>query len=259
MSDTSHPRQETTTDAVLGGRVTLRQPASGYRVAIDPILLAAACPATAGDLVADLGCGVGTAALCLARRVPDARCVGVDLQGELVALAHQNARDNGLADRISFVAGDILDRNLPIYTRPADHAIVNPPYLKRGSATPSTNPIKALANVEGEADLGAWVAAAARAVRPGGSVTFIHRADRLPELLALLGARCGGIVIQPLQPKAGAAAHRVLVAGRVGQRLPATLLLGLILHEDDGSFTPSVQRILRDGAALPLNAPSALP
>ncbi|MGH6894438.1 MAG: tRNA1(Val) (adenine(37)-N6)-methyltransferase [Dongiaceae bacterium] len=251
MADSAHCAA-TTSDTVLGGRVTLRQPATGYRVAIDPILLAAACPAEPGETIVDLGCGVGTAALCLARRVSDVRCIGVDLQSELAELASQNARDNDLAARVSFLAGDILDRTLPIYAKPADHVIVNPPYLKRGSATPSGNPVKALANIEGEADLAAWVMAAAKAARPGGSITFIHRADRLPELLALLGARCGGLAIQPLHPKAGAAAHRVVVAGRLGQRLPAILLPGLVLHEADGSFAAFPNRILRDGAALPM-------
>jgi tRNA1(Val) A37 N6-methylase TrmN6 len=253
MNDAPASPLPTTSDAVLGGRVTLRQPAVGYRVAIDPILLAAACPAEPGETIADLGCGVGTAALCLVRRVPDVRCVGVDLQSELAELANENARENGLAEHATFLAGDILDRALPIYAKPADHVIVNPPYLKRGTATPSDNPVKALANIEGEADLAAWVAAAAKAARPGGTITFIHRADRLPELLALLGARCGGLVIQPLHPKAGAAAHRAIVAGRLDQRLPAILLPGLIVHEPDGSFAPLLERVLRDGAALPMN------
>jgi tRNA1(Val) A37 N6-methylase TrmN6 len=252
MNDAPTSKAATTLDTVLGGRVTLHQPALGYRVAIDPILLAAACPAEPGETVVDLGCGVGTAALCLARRVPDVRCVGVDLQGELADLANLNAAENNLADRAHFLAGDILDRALPIYTRPSDHVIVNPPYLKRGTATPSDNPVKALANMEGEADLAAWVAAAVKATRPGGTITFIHRADRLPELLALLGARCGGLVIQPLHPKAGAAAHRAIVAGRLDQRLPAILLPGLIVHEADGSFSVPVQRVLRDAAALPM-------
>lgn len=242
----------TTFDSVLGGRVTLHQPALGYRVAIDPILLAAACPAEPGERVVDLGCGVGTAALCLARRVADVQCTGVDLQPDLADLANRNAQDNGLADRVSFIAGDILDRALPIYARPADHVIVNPPYLKRGAATPSENPIKALANIEGDADLAAWVAAAAKAARPGGTITFIHRADRLPELLAQLGSRCGGIAILPLHPKAGAAAHRAIVTGRLEQRLPAILLPGLVLHQADGSFSPALQAILRDGTALPM-------
>ena len=180
------------------------------------------------------------------------RCVGVDLQSELADLASQNARENGLSERVSFSAGDILDRTLPIYAAPSDHVIVNPPYLKRGTATASDNPVKALANIEGEADLAAWVAAAVKAACAGGTITFIHRADRLPELLALLGARCGGLVIQPLHPKAGAAAHRAIVAGRLGLRLPAIVLPGLIVHEADGGFSPLLERILRDGAPLPM-------
>ncbi|PPR19536.1 MAG: hypothetical protein CFH40_02259, partial [Alphaproteobacteria bacterium MarineAlpha10_Bin3] len=52
-------------DKLLGGQVRLRQPESGYRVAIDPVLLAAATPAVAGQVL-DVGTGVGAAALCYA-------------------------------------------------------------------------------------------------------------------------------------------------------------------------------------------------
>jgi tRNA1(Val) A37 N6-methylase TrmN6 len=239
-----------TTDTVMGGRIILRQPADGYRVAIDPILLAAACRAQAGETIADLGCGIGTAALCVATRVPDVRCIGVDVQPALIDLARENASTNGLQDRVRFLCGDILDSDLSIYAAPADQVIVNPPYLPRGRATISDNPIKALANVEGDADLESWVKAAARAVRPGGRVTFIHRADRLPELLAAFAARFGGVVILPLHPKDNTPAHRVIVSGRLGQRGPAALLPGLILHQADGAFTAAVQSILRDGAPL---------
>jgi tRNA1(Val) A37 N6-methylase TrmN6 len=241
-----------TTDTVLGGRVILRQPADGYRVAIDPILLAAACPAQAGETIADLGCGIGTAALCVAMRAPDVRCVGVDIQPALIDLAQENASANGLQGRARFQCGDILDPALFLYAAPTDQVIVNPPYLPRGRATVSKNPIKALANVEGDADLAAWVNAAARAVKPGGRATFIHRADRLPELLAAFTARFGGVAALPLHPKEAAPAHRVIVSGRLGQQGPATLLPGLILHQADGAFTAAAQRILRDGAPLPL-------
>jgi tRNA1(Val) A37 N6-methylase TrmN6 len=251
MTEVAHSLAATI-DSVLGGRVILRQPLDGYRVAIDPIFLAAACPAQAGETVVDLGCGIGTAALCVARRVPGLRCIGVDLQPALIALARENAAANDLADRVRFLDGDILDPGLSIYAERADQVIVNPPYLPRGRATVSDNPIKALANVEGDADLAAWVAAAARAVKPGGRVTFVHRADRLPELLAAFAAQFGGIATFPLYPKAGAAARRVIVSGLLGQRAPAALLPGLVLHEAGGDFTPPAQQVLRDGGALPL-------
>ena len=241
-----------TTDTVMGGRVILRQPADGYRVAVDPILLAAACPARAGETIADLGCGIGTAALCVATRVPGVQCIGIDLQPALIDLARQNASANSLQDRAQFLRGDILDPALSLYAAPADQVIVNPPYLARGHATVSENPIKALANVEGDADLEAWVKAAARAVKPDGRVTFIHRADRLPQLLAAFAAQFGGVVTLPLHPKEQAPAHRVIVSGRLGRRDPAILLPGLILHQANGAFTAAAQRILRDGMPLPL-------
>ncbi len=48
-------------DALLGGRGRLVQPAEGYRAAIDPVFLAAAVPAAAGEAVLDAGAGAGAA------------------------------------------------------------------------------------------------------------------------------------------------------------------------------------------------------
>ena len=91
-----------TEDKLLGGRVLLRQPADGYRVAIDPIFLAAAVPAAPGELVLDVGAGVGAAALCLAWREPNCLIRGIEIQHALVRLASENAVLNGSAARIAF-------------------------------------------------------------------------------------------------------------------------------------------------------------
>ena len=50
-----------TEDRLLGGRVVMRQPASGYRAATDPVLLAACVAARPGMRVLDAGCGAGAA------------------------------------------------------------------------------------------------------------------------------------------------------------------------------------------------------
>ena len=82
---------ETTLDAVLGGRLHLRQPKRGHRVGHDAILLAAATAARAGEHAVDLGAGVGGAGLALARRVDGLQVTLVEIDEALAALAVENA------------------------------------------------------------------------------------------------------------------------------------------------------------------------
>ena len=51
--------EDLTQDRFLDGRLTVSQPRKGYRAAMDPVLLAAACPARPGQSVLELGCGAG--------------------------------------------------------------------------------------------------------------------------------------------------------------------------------------------------------
>src|ERR1700751_2485741 len=94
------PDRATTKDAVLGGRLILRQPQRGHRVGHDAILLAAATDAQPDDLAVDLGAGVGAAGLVLASRVPKLRVVLVDVDAELVQLADENIQINALGERV---------------------------------------------------------------------------------------------------------------------------------------------------------------
>ena len=243
-------------DGFLGGRLQLRQPADGYRAAIDPVLLAAAVTAVPGERIADLGCGVGTAGLCLLTRVPETHCLGLDMQLALVEFARTNAAANGLGDRYRAESGSILDRaalrRLLASGDAVDQVIVNPPYLPKGEASVSEHPVKALANVESDAALADWVAVAARLVKPGGTVTFIHRADRLPDLVGEMRQHLGSLVILPIQPKAEAPASRVIIAGRKAKRAPARLLPAFVLHDQSGAYTAMAEAVLRAGAAITL-------
>ena len=106
--DAAHDRAgDVTEDAILGGRLRLRQPKRGHRVGHDAILLAAACPARAGERVVDLGAGVGAAGLALAARVPDTTVTLVEIDPELAALAAANAERNDLAGRVRVAILDV--------------------------------------------------------------------------------------------------------------------------------------------------------
>jgi len=241
-----------TEDHVLGGRVLLRQMGEGLRVAIDPILLAAAVPAEPGEIVLDLGTGNGVAALCLARRCVGCRVVGLELQPELMRQAAENATLNGLDAAVSVMVGDVGAPPPRLAPATFHHVMANPPYLKAGTGTVPANPLKALAIAEGEADLAVWIRTALAMVRPRGTISIIHRADRLDALLAAFGGRAGEIVVFPLWPNAGKAAKRVLVRARRDSGAPLRLAPGLVLHDGEGRFTPGADAILRDAAALEL-------
>jgi tRNA1(Val) A37 N6-methylase TrmN6 len=239
-------------DALLGGRVRLRQPVSGYRVAIDPVFLAAAVPASPIDTVLDIGCGVGAASLCLAMRVPSCRITGVDTQRDLVRLASDNIQLNDLFGRISVMTGDLLRPPPRLEPGSFTHVMANPPFNEAGSAAAPPDPGKAAANIEGEADLAAWVRFALTMVRPKGTITFIHRADRMEQLLGQLAGRTGEITVFPLWPGSDKPAKRVIVHARKNIGTPTRLLPGMVLHGPDGRYTAAADAILRDAAALPL-------
>ncbi|HXE17636.1 MAG TPA: methyltransferase [Stellaceae bacterium] len=247
--------QDFTDDTLLDGRVRLMQPAQGYRAAIDPVMLAAAIPAKAGETVLDLGCGAGAAALCLAMRVDGCRITGIEAERGLVRLAGDNVVRNGLSDRVLILAGDLSRPPQRLEPGSFAHVMANPPYLAAGTATPSPVAGKAQANIEGEADLAAWMRFALTMTRAKGSVTVIHRADRLENLLALLTGRAGEIVVFPLWSGAGKDAKRVIVRARKGIASPTRMASGLVLHETDGRFTEAAQAVLRHGAALPIGTP----
>ena len=234
-----------TEDALLDGRVRLLQPRRGYRVAVDAVLLAAAVHPAPGDRVLDLGAGVGAVGLCLARRVSDCSVVGIEVQPALAELARRNATLNGLADRVQILVHD-LAQPLPAGLDRFEQVVSNPPYLAAAVADPPPDPSKALATVESSADLGRWLEVAVGALKPAGTLTLVHRSDRLEEIaahLARLG--CGALTVKRLPPAA-----RVLVRARRVPTPSRTESPPLVLHRPEGGYSAAAEAILRGAAAL---------
>lgn len=243
-----------TDDKFLCGRLRLWQPARGFRAATDAVLLAACCPAKTGESVLDLGCGAGAASLCLGIRVPGLALAGLELQADYADLAARNAERNGIA--LEVVTGDLT--RMPVrLRRDFDHVIANPPWYPPGG-TPSPVAGRATA-LAAELPLGAWVAAAARRLRPGGTLTLIAGTDSLPVLLAALAPKLGSAAVLPLAPRDGRAPPRLILQARKGGRAPFRLLPPFVLHAgaahdgDRESYTAAANAVLREaGSLLPL-------
>jgi tRNA1(Val) A37 N6-methylase TrmN6 len=243
----------TSEDAVLGGRLLLRQPLKGHRVGHDGILLAAACAARPGQHLIDLGAGVGAAGLAVARRVPDLAVTLVELDPALAVLARENAAGNGLAERVRAVCLDVAARPAAFAAAglapdTADHVLMNPPFNAEHHPSPERG--RRLAHTGSEAAVRRWLDTAARLLRSAGSLTLIWRADRLDVLLAALAPRFGGVLVLPIHPKPGAPAIRVLVRALKASRAPLSLLPGFVLADDAGRPSAAAEAVLRDGAVL---------
>lgn len=239
-----------TEDHFLGGRLVIRQPVNGYRAGSDPMFLAAAVPGRDGERVLDLGCGVGTASLCLLARLAGVAAVGLELQPGLAKLARANAEANGMADRFRVVEGSLIAPPEGVPYHHFDHVITNPPWYEPGTIRPPAAESKAIGHME-EVELAAWLKQAVRFLKPKGRLFIVHRADRLGDILAGLNPlRVGEVRVVPLWPKAGKAATRVVVAARKDAKTPLEVQPGLLLHHPDGTYTDKADDILRRGAAL---------
>ena len=251
--DLSQPHHEETftQDYLMNGRVMLRQPAHGYRVAIDPVFLAASVPAQAGDTILDVGAGVGAASLCLAFRVPGCKITGLEVQRDYVRLASQNVELNHMRDRVEMLYGDLLRPPPRLAAGTFSHVMTNPPYIEgfRGRISPTEG--KRPNNLEHDLNLETWARFCLLMVRPKGTLTFIHRADRLDYILAYFAGKLGDITVFPLWPGKDKSAKRVIITGVKNTSGPMHLSQGLFLHEPDGRFTRDAESVLRD--AEPLN------
>lgn len=244
---------ETTCDWILGHRVQLEQPRKGFRVAIDTVLLAAAARVEEGESALELGCGVGGAMLALAARVPRARILGIEIQPELVELCRRNIERNSMTDRAQVVEGDIgrmrgaipsLDKQDPSF--PFDHILMNPPYHEANKHDLSQNQSKSRANAEQEGELAQWFAFAAAALKTGGGLTMIHRADRLESLLAqAAAAKLGGGEIVRVLPRENAPALRVILRLEKGTSSRPREGQALVMHEEGGGYTREAEEVLR--------------
>lgn len=243
-----------TCDGFLDGRLRLWQPRQGYRAAVDPVLLAAFVPAVTGESVLDLGCGVGTAALCLGRRVPGLELHGLEIQPDYAALATRNAAENGIGLRVH--TGDVARPPAALRALHFDQVLTNPPYHDRTSPA-AGNAGRDVAHREGEVGLADWLRAGLRRLKPGGRISVIHAPERLGDILAALSGRAGAVEILPVTPRRDAPARRVLVSARKLRGGGVRLWPPFTLHEDaaDGGgktgYTRDASIVLRDAGGLP--------
>lgn len=163
--------------------ILLSEYTDGIRFGTDALLLA--------DFVSgrgkciDLGAGSGIIGLLLLS-AGKTKCVdGIEIQPQYVALATQNATENGFHDCYTAVQRDITHLN-EFPAGEYDYCVSNPPYLKSDSGYNNDSQALNIARREVLCKIDDICAAASRSVKSGGNVFIVYRADRLDSLLHAL-------------------------------------------------------------------------
>ena len=243
-------------DYFLNGAVSAFQPKQGYRAGMDAVFLASAVRPKPGEHVLEAGMGVGVPSLCLAHRMPKISITGIEQSQFYSQLAQKNIMENNCNGRVQVICtdfhvairgGGVLAGQLEGF----DHAFANPPFYDEDRGSQSSLDLRRAARNMPAKDLLYWVKALAALVRPGGTVTLIHRPEHLHSLLTACGRTLGNVQIAPLYPRVGASASRIIFQATKGSGAPLKLWQGLVLHSEDNQYTAGADRILRHADAFP--------
>lgn len=221
---------------LLGGQLKIYQPERGHRQTMDTLLLAGFVRAKAKHRVLELGSGTGAAALIVAWRA-GCRVTGLELDGELAAASRRSAELNHCSDRAEFFQGDL--RTLPMeWSGRFDAVMANPPYEEEGQGRPCPDVARRVARQDGGCRLADVTAAAARALKDGGSLFLVMRARRLADTLC----SCREAGLEPwsfcsVSSKTARPPFVFLLAARKRGGVGLVMEPPLVLQNDDGSLT----------------------
>lgn len=238
---------------LMAGKILYSQFLKGNRTGLEPVLMAAAVPARPGQRVAEIGCGAGAGLLCLTHRIPELSVWGIELDSATLALAEHNLKANGRTGVTLLNARfpDALPPDFPFGQ--FDHCFANPPWHDTDS---SASPMEQrdLARRAMPDTLEIWIKGATRLLRYKGSLTLALPATQMAAACTFLTrARFGDVTLCPLWPKTGRQARLMLIQARYGVKSPSRILPGLVLHQQEGGFTPESRTILKEGSPLILH------
>lgn len=188
------------------------QDRSSFCFGMDAVLLAHFARIRRNDTVFDLCTGCGIIPILLTAYSQAKKIIGFDIQEPIIDMARRSASLNDISDRVKFETMDVRQNSL---FEIADYITCNPPYYKASAAIHSKQQAQALARYEIEGTLADFVYCAAKMVKAGGRVAFIHRSERILELSDLFRQNhLEPKRMQFIQTTMQKAPHLVLLEGR---------------------------------------------
>ncbi len=210
----------------------------------DAVLLASYAAIKPNMRVLDLCTGNGIIPILLAAKTPAAHITGIEFFAEHVKMAERSVLLNSLEKKIDFLVGDVKDiRNL-VVPGSFEYVTVNPPYKPVLSGYRNRDDMKTAARHEVLCTLDDVVRAARFALKSGGKMAMVHRADRLadvvyamkshhiePKRLTMVSAR------KEERPKL------ILIEGISDGKSGLTVTAPLFIYDEEGKYTERFSQI----------------
>ncbi|HJU12209.1 MAG TPA: methyltransferase [Candidatus Binataceae bacterium] len=236
--------QARTIDSILGGTLTIVQPAHGYRFALDSILLARFARPASNARVLELGAGCGVVSIMLAMLHHPEQISAVELQPHLTAMITDNAALNGIAI-IKAICADLRQNIGGLAPASFDYVLANPPYRVPGRGRQSPNLERRAARSGMDTTLTDFIVAAARYSRYGGRVAMVLTASRTAELVEEMKQR----MLEPkrirfVHSRPDEPASLALLEARKGGGLETIIEPPLFIYASDSEYTDEARGML---------------
>lgn len=233
-------------DDLLGRPGKIIQSDDVFSFSLDAVLLAEFVwvPIQKGKLV-DLCAGTGAIPLFLSYRTKGS-VTGVEIQPRLVDMANRSILINELDERLHVVEGDVKTAASLLGHARYDVVTCNPPYfLANETSLRNQNEHHTIARHEVLCTLEDCIRSASQLVKPGGKVAFVHRPERLLDILTLMRKyRIEPKRMQLVYPKQGRDANTLLIEGSKDGKAGLTILPPFVVYEEDDTYTSEMRAIL---------------
>ncbi len=193
--------------------------------------------------VMELCCGNGAVSMLLLAREPSLNIIGVELQKDVSELASYNAVLNGVEDSFRVVNADLLELGAE-YNHLFDIVMVNPPYMAKGTGLTSPKENSMLSREESSAGFEEITAVAGRLLKDRGKFVFVHKANRLAELIAILEKNRFALKnLQAIQSRPNQRAKLILLTAAKNGGSWCDIESPIIIYNTDGSYTKELLQI----------------
>ncbi len=238
-------------DQLYSQDIQIIQSSQVFSFSLDAVLLAnfAKAPASPKGKLVDLCAGNGAVGLFMAPRTRG-KIAMVELQPRLADMAQRSVVLNDLADKVTVYNQDLAIITEQIPKDSIDVVTCNPPYFSDlPDSKKNPNNYLAIARHEIATTLNTVLATTSDLLKMNGKAYFVHRPDRLVELLALMTAnRLAAKRLQFVYPKAGRDANIVLVEAIKDGKATGLKILPPIMtyddHGDHGEYSPIIHKML---------------